>query len=41
MCIAWRNGLTDVDRIALRRDGELYFLDGRTIGDRAVFPRNC
>ena len=31
---------TDVNRIALRRDGELHFLDGRTIGDRTVFPRN-
>src|SRR5215469_2445540 len=32
---------TDVNRIALRRNGELHFLGGRTIRDRAVFPRNC
>jgi hypothetical protein len=32
---------TDVNRIAFRRDGHLHFLDGRTIGDRTVLPRNC
>ena len=31
---------TDVNHTAFRRDGDLHFLDGRTIGDRAVFARN-
>lgn len=31
---------SDVTCIRLRRHGELHFLDGPTIGDRTVFPRN-
>ena len=32
---------TDVNCIAFCRYGDLHFLDGRTVWDRTVFPRNC